>query len=189
MKAFRRATSSFILRTLLRVFLLAWAVTVIYPLFWMIISSLKTNSEFYMSPWALPETLHLENYISAWVTSKFSDYFLNSVLVIAGTVVLYLIMLTTTSYALAKYQFRGKQMLQNFWFFAMMIPSILLTIPLYFFMQSMRLTDNRLVLMVIYAVQALHAGIFLLTGFIKNISNAFMEAAYLDGAGEGRLSV
>jgi len=91
---------------------------------------------------------------------------------------------STTSYILAKYRFPGAKIFEGFYFMAMMIPGVLLIIPLYFQMYNLHLTDNLFVLMVIYAVQSLPLGIFLLVGFIKNINGAFIEAAVIDGAGE-----
>ncbi|MBQ3132786.1 MAG: carbohydrate ABC transporter permease [Clostridia bacterium] len=175
---------SFSLRLLLRIFLIAWGITVVYPLFWMVISSFKSSVEFYLDPWTLPQSLMWENYESAWVSSKFSEYFLNSALVVTGSTALYLLMLTTTAYAIGKYKFRLQKPIEIFYFFAMMIPTILLTIPLYFMMFNLGLTDNRAALGAIYALQSLPGGLYLLIGFVKNINNAFIEAAEIDGAGE-----
>ena len=84
----------------------------------------------------------------------------------------------------------------------MMIPSILVLVPLFFQLESLgghinsliemitgtnpgiSMTDNRAMLTVIYAVQAIPVPIFLVTGFVRRIDQSFLEAAYIDGAGE-----
>jgi N-acetylglucosamine transport system permease protein len=66
----------------------------------------------------------------------------------------------------------------------MMIPSFLLLVPQYFQFHKLNLTNNLFVLMVIYAVQAIPLPVYMLTGFIKNINDSFIEAAVIDGANE-----
>ena len=123
-------------------------------------------------------------------------------LITAGTTALFFLMLTTTSYILGKYAFRAKRFFSGFYFVAMMIPSILVLVPLFFQLESLgghinslietitgtdpgiSMTDNRAMLTVIYAVQAIPVPIFLVTGFVRRIDQSFLEAAYIDGAGE-----
>jgi len=175
---------SFISRSLIRIFLAFWSLTVIFPLVWLVYSSLKNNREFYESPWKLPDVLRLENYQNAWVTANISSYFLNSLIVVFGALVFYLIMSTTTSYILAKYKFRSVKFFQNFYLAAMMIPGVLLLVPLYYQMLALKLTDRLITLIILYAVQGVPFAVFILTGFIKNIHNSFIEAALVDGASE-----
>lgn len=102
-------------------------------------------------------------------------------------------MVAGTSYVLAKYKFKGVKIFETFYFIAMMIPSVLVLIPLWFqlrqlgntvFGSSSAITDNVFTLSLVYAVQALPAYIFLVVGFIRKIDNGFIEAAVIDGAGE-----
>lgn len=136
--------------------------------------------------WALPKQLYLVNYIKAWVNADISKFFLNTFMVVFGTLLLFFLMVTATSYVIAKYKFFGVKVLQGFYFMAMMIPSILVLVPLYFQLEDLKtgLTDNLITLMVVYAVQMIPVPIFLLVGFMKGINNSFIEAAVIDGAGE-----
>lgn len=196
--------SSVALRWLLRIFLYGWCVTIIFPLFWMLATSFKSSKIFMQGDvWSWPEELYILNYVKAWSEANMGSYVVNTLFVTLLTVVLFVIMLTTTSYILAKFEFRFIKFFETYYFVAMMIPGMLLLVPLYFQLQSVgnwiasvvqvltnnpdftfNITDNLFVLALVYAVTALPTPIFLLTGFIRNVDKGFLEAARMDGAGE-----
>lgn len=198
----RESALSVILRWVLRCLLIIWSVLVLFPVVWMLYSSLKTPMEFIASPWALPTAFDFSNYVTAWTESNFAGYVFNTLLITGGATLLFFLMLTSTSYILGKYKFAMNKFFNAFYFVAMMIPSILVLVPLYFQLEGLgdainnliylitgtegtfSMTDNRLVLLIVYAVQTLPPSIFLVTGFVKSINNSFLEAAYMDGAGE-----
>lgn len=193
----KASKSSVITTWILRLFLLVWAVVILFPLFWMLYTSVKERSEFIADRFALPENIWLINYQMAWMDSAAESslvrYFGNTLLIVVLTVTLVLLMVAGTSYVLAKYKFKGVKIFETFYFIAMMIPSVLVLIPLWFqlrqlgntvFGSSSAITDNVFTLSLVYAVQALPAYIFLVVGFIRKIDNGFIEAAVIDGAGE-----
>lgn len=186
-RGIKQSVGTVIFRMILRIFLVICALSIMFPIVWLLTSSLKNNMEFYSDPFALPTAIRIVNYILAWGKSNISVYFMNSLLVILGTLILFVIMLATNAYIIAKYDFRGKKLMESFYFAAMMIPSVLLLTPLYFQLQEINLTDNLLVLMAIYAVQGLPVPLFMVTGFVKNIDNSFLEAAVIDGASEWQI--
>lgn len=173
-------------RWVLRIFLYLWILTILFPLYWMLATSLKGNKYFIGGDvWGWPERIFIRNYIVAWVDMNFSKYVLNTLLVDVMTVALFILMLTTTSYILGKYVCKATKIASGFYFFVMMIPGILLLVPLYTFVKDMGIpTDSLIVLAVVYATQALPAPVFLLTGFVKSIDKSFIEAAWMDGANE-----
>ncbi len=183
-KAPRCSPSELLFKTLLRIFLLCCAITVLFPIVWMVLSSLKNNMEFYNDQMGLPTALRIVNYIKAWSKSNVSAYFLNSLTVILGTLALFTVMLATNAYIIAKFDFWGKKFLEGLYFAAIMVPSVLLLTPLYYQLEKAGLTDNLFVLMVIYAVQGLPVPLFLVIGFVRKIDQSFLEAATIDGAGE-----
>lgn len=192
------------LRWLLRVFLYGWAVTVVFPLVWMVSTSLKSSQEFMTgNVWKWPELMFLTNFIKAWKEANMSAYALNTLFVTLFSVALYVLMLSTTSYIIGVYRFRFIRVVERFYWVSMMIPGALLLVPLYFQVSSIgdvlqnvvrfltgnpdisfNITDNLLTLAVIYAIQALPGGIYLLVGFVRGVDKSFMEAARIDGAGE-----
>lgn len=182
---------------ILRIFLYGWAFVIIFPLFWMLYTSVKERSEFIADRFALPKNIWLVNYQTAWSNSAAESSLLryagNTLFIVVLTALLVMIMVSGTSYVLAKYKFRGVKIFESFYFMAMMIPSILVLIPLWFQLRTLgrgilgsssAISDNLLTLSLVYAVQALPGYIFLTVGFIRKIDNGFIEAAVMDGARE-----
>lgn len=183
-----------------RVVLYVWAVVVILPLFWMVYTSVKQRDEFIADRFALPKDIWLANYQTAITNSAAESsllrYFGNTFVIVAISTVLMLVMVSVTAYVLGKYRFRGKKLFEGFYFAAMLVPSVLVLIPLWFQLRQLgtnllgspsAITDNIFTLAVVYAVQALPAYIFLLVGFVRKINDSFIEAALMDGAQETKI--
>lgn len=166
---------------ILRLLLVMWTVTVLFPLIWTMYSSLKDNRAFYANPWALPDVLHFENYYNAWVTSSFGNYFFNSLFVVAGALFLSLLVSSMAAYVLSKFRFFASRILLLFFLSGTMVPSVVSFVPLYFFSQSLSLTGKLVGLIIVYGFTNLSFSIFLIYGFMKKIPMAFTEAATIDG--------
>src|SRR5688500_8192628 len=67
--------------------LASYAILVVYPIFWLFYSSLKSDREIFLSPFTLPTTFHWENFSNAWVEGRFQNYFANSILMTSTSVV------------------------------------------------------------------------------------------------------
>ncbi len=171
---------------LVRVFLIFWSLLIVFPIIWMLYTSFKSSGEYMSNQWALPKSLDFTNYITAWQESRFSTYFVNSLFTAVVSMGLHVAFVSTTSYALAKIDFRGKNLINSFYFAAIMIPAALMLIPLYLQLYSISqgLINNRIVLCLIYAIQGLPMNIFLLSKFMVGINNAILESADIDGANE-----
>src|SRR5690348_13852827 len=63
---------------LAEIVLIVWAVLVIFPFIWMVMTSFKADQEIFFSPWALPTTLHWDNFVRAWSNASIGPYFINS---------------------------------------------------------------------------------------------------------------
>ena len=181
-----------------RIILAACAVGVIFPLVWLLYTSLKDGQEFAVNLWSLPKKLKFENYKLAFEKVVLKDYvsgkevsvfnmLLNTARVTVIGVLLVTFMAAVASFILEKYKFRGIKFFKTFFFAAIMIPSILLVVPLYTQLREISrdlFINNRFMLALIYAVQALPMQIFLLSKFIRTIDNGLIEAARIDGANE-----
>lgn len=187
-------------KILFRIVLYIWALAIVLPLFWMLYTSVKERGEFIADRFALPKDIWLANYYrvltKSVAESSLLRYFGNTFLIVAISTVLVLLMVSATSYVLAKYRLRILKVFEQFYFVAMLIPSVLVLIPLWFQLRTLgrnllgassAITDNILVVSLIYAVQTLPAYIFLLVAFIRKIDNGFLEAARIDGAGEWKI--
>ena len=101
--------------TLYKVFiylaLILLAVTIIVPVAWVFMASIKQNSEFYGNPWALPAGVYLQNFADAWSKARMGEFMLNSVIVTALALVILLAVALPASYALSRFGFKGRKFL------------------------------------------------------------------------------
>ena len=176
-----------ITRNVVRIFLIIWSILIVFPILWAVLSSLKTNLEFGTNAWKLPEQLQWVNYKEAWEGANFSKYFLNSLILSAGTVALSIIMTTTSAYVIGKFVHPVVKSIEIFYSIFMMVPQMLLLIPLLQMCKKMNMTKSNVVLftlMITNALQGVPFYVFLLTPFMRSINNSILEAAEIDGANQ-----
>ncbi len=183
-KAPRLPLSTRIGQWVIRIFLILWSVTVAFPVIWVLYTSLKSNQEFFASPWALPSAPQWNNFAEAWKEANFAGYFLNSLLTVLLTLAITLLIVGANAYVIAKYRSRFIRGLEKFYMVAMMVPSVLMLVPLYYFADTLHMTDSLVWLSVIYAIQGMPFAVFMMAGFVRNIHNALLEAATIDGASQ-----
>ncbi len=180
----RMPLSARIGRGVIRVFLILWGLTVAFPLIWVLYTSLKSNQEFFASPWALPAHPRWQNFAEAWHEANFAAYFGNSLLTVAVTLAITLLIVGANAYVIAKYRNRAVRALEKFYMVAMMVPSVLMLVPLYYMADRLAMTDSLLWLSVIYAVTGMPFSVFMMAGFVRGIHDALLEAATIDGASQ-----
>jgi ABC-type glycerol-3-phosphate transport system permease component len=167
--------------------LFGYLVITVYPVIWVGYTSLKSDQEIFLSPFALPSQMHWDNYRHAWVDANFSRYFFNSVLVsfvsVAGT----LFVGSMAAYALSRFRFPGNKLMYFVFLSGLMIPIQLSIIPLFFQMRDMHLLNSRLGLMIFYIATGLPFAVFVLAGFFKSLPASLHEAAQIDGCSEWRI--
>lgn len=179
--------SEIIARWFIRVLLVLWSMLIIFPLFWAIITSFKSQKDFMAGAFLWPSEFLFSNYIEAWKGAAFSRYFFNSVFLTIGTVLITVLMTLGSSYVIAKYKSKFIRFLDQFYAIFMMVPQLLLLIPLLKFCQQLRLTEGAKVLptlMVLNAIQGVPFYIFLTLPFMRGLNNDILEAAEIDGANE-----
>lgn len=164
--------------------LVVWAVCVLYPLIWTILSSLKDNQQFFLGkPWNLPKLpLLWSNFSYVWQKYNFSEYFINSLVVTVVSTVLGVFLSATTAYVIARYAFRGNGLLYYSYLAYMMIPMFLGIIPLFFLLNDLKLTNNLIGLTLIYTITAVPFAVFVLVSFFKTLPTELEESAAIDGA-------
>ncbi|WP_433321036.1 carbohydrate ABC transporter permease [Micromonospora sp. CA-269861] len=173
--------------TLSHGFLLLWGLLTVLPLLWMFISSFKTNGEILADPWSLPGALHLDNWARAWTGAHIGRYFLNSLVVVAGSVSLTMLMGATAAYVFARYEFRGRQVVYYLFVGGLMFPVFLALVPLFFVVRNAGLFNTWLGLILVYAAYSLPFTVFFLTAFFRTLPTSVAEAALVDGCGHFRL--
>ncbi|MGK5518624.1 carbohydrate ABC transporter permease [Micromonospora sp. URMC 107] len=168
-------------------FLLFWGALTVLPLLWMFISSFKSNAEILADPWALPDALRFDNWSRAWSGAHIGQYFLNSLVVVAGSVTLTMLMGATAAYVFARYEFRGKQVVYYLFVGGLMFPVFLALVPLFFVVRNAGLFGTWTGLILVYAAYSLPFTVFFLTAFFRTLPTAVAEAALVDGCGHFRL--
>ncbi|MFJ7936125.1 carbohydrate ABC transporter permease [Sporosarcina sp. NPDC096371] len=170
-------------KVLLRIVLLTATFIFVYPLVWNLLASLKTNKEIMSSPWGLPEVLNFDNFTRAFTESNMGEFIINSFLVTGLSMMLLLILVIPTSYALSRFDFKGRKVLHNFYMAGLFIQPVYIMIPLFLMMNNLDMLDNRFWLSLVYAAGALPFSVYLLTGFMRSIPKEYEESAFIDGSG------
>jgi N-acetylglucosamine transport system permease protein len=165
--------------------MLAWAVVTGLPLLWAIVSSFKSDDEILNHPWAPPSSPHFDNWSRAWFSADIGRYFLNSLIVVGGALLLTMLLGSLVAYALARYPFPGNRILYYTFVAAMFFPVFLALVPLFFTVEKLRLLGTYQGLMLVYAAYAVPFTVFFLHSFFRTLPTEIAEAAFLDGCSHG----
>jgi multiple sugar transport system permease protein len=168
-------------RWLLLALLAGSLATMLFPLYWMTLLSLKTEGFSLSTPSdLLPLGLTLENYRDVWASGPFARYFLNSALVATVVVAGNLLFASMTGYVLARKRFRGKRVLWIAVLGMLMIPKQITMIPIYLLASKLRVLDTYVALTVPFLVDAFN--VFLMRQYVQQLPLELEEAARVDGA-------
>ena len=155
----------------------------IFPLVYMVSLSFQPTSDILTSNAVLlPSHPTTANYVAAWSQNGFSGYFLHSLIVALGTVVITVVVASLAAFAFARYNFRFKEVVFYLFLAALAVPSVELIIPQYLLMLRLHLVDSLFGLVLIYASENLPFSIFLLRGFFEAVPKDLEESLRLDGA-------
>jgi N-acetylglucosamine transport system permease protein len=181
-----RETNKFF-ATLIYLFLIAWAVIVIFPMLWTVVTSFKTDQEIFFSPWLPPAQLMWENFTRALIKANIGLYFINTMIVIIPAIFFTLLFSTMAGYVLARYEFPGNRFIFYAFMGGMLFPVMLALVPLFFLLQSFKIGDSFFGLILVYIAYSLPFTVFFMTGFLKTLPSELVEAAIIDGAGNYQL--
>ncbi|WP_030663481.1 carbohydrate ABC transporter permease [Streptomyces cellulosae] len=164
------------------VVLLVFAATALAPLLLVLLNSFKSNAGVTGSPFALPKSLSLSNFSTAWEYGAFGSGFLNSVLLTGTTVAVVLLCSSLAGYVLAGQKIRVWPAVMVYLTMAMTVPIQLFVFPLYAGVAALGLLDNVFVVGVILAAINMPFATFLMRTFFLNVPRELEEAARIDGA-------
>lgn len=163
------------------VILLIMVIICIYPIVWMFFGSMKDKAEFYTNIWGLPKQIHLDNYIAAWKNADLGRRFINSLIVTLGSMCIMIPVTSCAAYAVARLNFKGKNLIYMYLLLGIMIPAGVLGIPTFTVAMKMGLLNSHFGLMLIYAAQNIAMGMFIMRGFFISLPRELEEAAMIDG--------
>ena len=159
------------------------AATIIYPLFFVVTTSLRTNVDYKKDPFGAPGALNFDNYFKLWNEYNVGRAFVNSVFVAGISVAFVLIFATLAGYALAKLPVFGSKLFNATFVSVMLIPGPVLIIPIYLVLAKLGLVGSYPGLILVYVATGLPFAIFFLTLTFRAIPDELIEAARVDGAG------
>jgi pectin-derived oligosaccharide transport system permease protein len=169
--------------------LILLAGLMLYPVIWLVASSLRPTDIIFRRTGVLLDTLHTENYTSGWsaLHPAFGHYMINSMIVALGCIVGNLVSCSLAAYAFARLEFRGRR-----WWFTIMLGTIMLPIhvlivPQYILFSQLHWINTFLPLMAPKMLATDAFFVFLMVQFIRGLPRELDEAARIDGCGHGRI--
>lgn len=163
--------------------LIAIAAFTIFPLIWLVLTSLRTQNTIFTGP-IIPTHFTFAAYPKAWVSTGFAVHFLNSLWITTATVVGVVIFASLAGYAFAKLRFPFKNVIYIALLATLMMPATTLIIPLYLQLKSIGLLNSQLGLVILYISSSAPFSMFLMRAFFSTLPDELVQAARVDGAGE-----
>lgn len=172
-----------ITNAILFILLALGAVVILFPIAWMLSTALKSAPEVAQyPPKLLPDKLLFENFAIAWGKAPFTRYTVNTLIIVAFTIIGNVFVNSFVAYGFAKIDFAGKKLLFKVVLATMMIPGFVTLVPTYVIFSKLQWVDTYLPLIVpAFCGNAFH--IFMMRQFYRTIPNELLEAARVDGAG------
>jgi multiple sugar transport system permease protein len=159
-----------------------------FPVYWMIISSLKSDAELYkIIPTAFPQQLTLQHYWTALTQGRLPIYLLNSLITSSSSAALNTLLALYAAYSFAKYDYFGRQPIMLLMLSAQMFPFGLLLISIYPLWTQFGLLDTQLGLILSYIVFALPVATYMLFSYFSQVPDELIDAARADGASDLRI--
>lgn len=194
------AVNDKLVKVFIYIALLMLAISIIVPVAWVFMASVKENSEFYGNPWTLPKGLYFQNFADAFTKASMGSYMINSVIITVLALLLLLVIALPAAYTLARYKFMGSKLLNIAFMAGLFINVNYIVVPIFLmlvdadkvmksWLGSGLFLNNLFVTALVYASTALPFTIYLLSGFFVTIPKDYEEAAFVDGSGYFRTMV
>ncbi len=166
-----------------KILIFAIVLIAVYPVFWLLMSSLKAPGEFGASPmYALPEGFYFQNYVEAWNTGNMGAYFKNSILATFPALFMIILIGAATAFAIEKMQWKMKKGILLLFISGIMVPVPIVLLPIFTMFFHTGLLNNLFGLILVYVAFGLPLTIFLFTSYFKAVPNELIESAVMDGA-------
>lgn len=167
--------------------LIATAVLMLYPVLWMVVSSLRPKDQIFQAPGLLLTDVQASNYPDGWtaLADPFSVYMLNSAIVVLGAIIGNLVSCSMAAYAFARLEFFGRKPLFAVMLMTIMLPVHVVIVPQYILFSELGWLNTFLPLIVPKLLATDAFFVFLMVQFIRGIPRELDDAARIDGCGHG----
>jgi multiple sugar transport system permease protein len=155
---------------------------ILFPLVWIVSTSLKGEAEVYRwPPTLIPESPSLDAYTKIWALKNFSRFFWNSTVVSSVSTLVSVVLACLAGYGFSRFRFRGSRFLQFLFLVTQMVPAILLLLPYFILMKQLSLLNTYTSLILAYTSFSLPFCTWMLKGFFDTIPTELDDAAMIDG--------
>lgn len=159
-----------------------WCTFTFLIIGWIILASFSTTPSIFQNN-LFKDGFHPENYVKALIAHNVAKYFINSIIYTISSCFGIIVVSAPAAYVLARFPFKLNGSIQKMFVTGLGIPAIMIIMPLFGIITSLRMTNSRLVLIFLYIGINIPFTIFFLITFFKNLSFTFEEAAAIDGCG------
>lgn len=163
--------------------ILFFAIYTLFPLLWLVITSLKTNAEYFDNPFSLPAVLQFSNYINAFKQANLGRMIFNSISVSLVATFANVLIAAMAAYAISRFKFKGREAIFALISAGIMVPLNALMVPYFTIFSKIGLLDSLNALRILYTAIGLPISIFIVRGFMDSFPVEIEEAAYIDGCG------
>lgn len=169
-------------RLIANTLLMALAITVLYPLAWTIMSSIRNPQEFFLNPWGLPSSIEFSVYSKVWHEFNVGYALFNSLTISILTVLLSLVLSLTASFAIARMRWRFSNVVLGFLLAGLMIPGHSTIIPLYLsLIPVIEAVGAKNAILIPYVAGTLPISVFIISSYMRSLPSSVEEAAIIDG--------
>lgn len=185
----RESLGSMAFRGFSHIFLFVWALMVVVPMLWVVLSAFKADDQIINDPLSfIPDTWNWSNFSRAWEKGRFSDLFINTIVIVGGGVFLTMLLGSMAAYVLARFQFPGNKIIYYLFLSGFAFPVYLAAIPLF------KVTDkigdsipilglnSHVMMIAVYIAWSMSFTVFFMHSFFRTLPTTIAEAAYVDGA-------
>ncbi len=165
--------------------LVVWTIVliIVFPLIWMILTSVKPQTELFRIPATFwPRSITFEHYQTLFEKTPFLKYMWNSVILSVSTTVVVIVLAVLGAYSLTRFVYPGRERIAILVLFTYLLPSVVLVLPLYLMMVKIGIANSLFSLVIAYVSFALPYALWLLRSFMANMPEELEWAALVDGA-------
>lgn len=155
----------------------------IFPIIWVIISSFKTNAQILSNPFSMPTAINFHAYQAVFKQTNFLLYTLNSLIVSVIATVISIIIYAMAAYVIAKYDFKGKNLVYSLFVITLLVPAQCKAQPIFSLIIDFNLYDTKTALVLVYLAAGMAMSLFILKSTFMSIPKDFSEAAWMEGSG------
>ncbi len=170
-------------RTVLYVLMILAVLWAVFPLIWVLISSIRPDIETYaFEQTFLPQNPTLDNYVSLFKITPFGIWMKNSAILSIATTLVVVVLSSMAAYAMSRFRYKIFGILGQLTLLAYMMPAIILVVPIFFLLFKLNLTNSQFGLFLVYVGTRLSVGLWMLRSYFQGIPIELEEAAMVEGA-------